>query len=56
MAEFLSRNPLVVLCGLLCVWPAATAAIGWWIGRNGIPLTISIKRRNNNVNVSNNDV
>lgn len=48
MAEFLSRNPLVVLCGLTCVWPMMVGGIGWWIGRHGIPFTISVNRRRNN--------
>lgn len=47
MADFLARNPFVVLCGLTCVWPGVVGAIGWWLGRHGTPVIISIRRRNN---------
>lgn len=55
MSQFASQNPLVVLCGLVCLPPIATAIVGFYLGRFGLPFAISIRRRPSNV-VPNDDV
>jgi len=38
--EFLASNPLLALCGILCIWPALVGAAGYYAG-----LTVSRRGR-----------
>ncbi len=29
-----SINPLVLACGLICVWPLILGVVGFWLGKN----------------------
>jgi len=31
-------DPLILMCGIVCVWPLLFAAVGFWVGRSRIRL------------------
>lgn len=30
--DFLANNPFIAICGLICIYPGAAAAVGYYIG------------------------
>lgn len=35
-----TAGPLLLVCGLACVWPSVLALAGFYVGRHGLPFEI----------------
>jgi len=43
--ETLTNNPWLGLCGICCLWPGLLAAVGFYVGRYGLPFSVAWRGR-----------